>query len=43
MKDELKSSVDSITVSWNKVSNTDGIPITGYHLYVDDGYEGDFV
>lgn len=32
----------SITVEWNKVEFLDGVPVTGYHLFVDDGYNGEF-
>lgn len=40
VKNEQMSSLTSIAVEWDKVE--DSIPVTGYHLYVDDGYNGDF-
>jgi len=36
------SSVTSIAVEWSKVSASDNIPVTGYYLFMDDGYYGDF-
>jgi hypothetical protein len=29
-------------VTWNEVIPTDGVAITGYKLYMDDGYSGNF-
>lgn len=36
------SSVTSIAVEWAKVEASDNIPVSGYHLFMDDGYFGDF-
>ena len=41
-KVETLSSVTSIAVKWDLVGDTDGTPVTGYHLYMDDGYNGVF-
>jgi hypothetical protein len=42
IKNEILSTLTSITVSWNQVADKDGIAVTGYLLYMDDGYNGDF-
>ena len=41
-KVEALSSISSIAVTWNEVIPTDGVAITGYKLYMDDGYSGNF-
>ena len=42
-KIEEFSSQTQIMVRWQLVAETDGIPITGYQLMIDDGYAGEFV
>lgn len=42
IKNEVLSTITSITVSWNKVADKDGIAVSGYILYMDDGYHGNF-
>lgn len=41
-KNEGASSLTSIYLEWSEVAATDGISITGYKLYADDGFNGDF-
>jgi hypothetical protein len=36
------SSQNAITVEWDSVDSTDGVVVTGYHMYMDDGYNGEF-
>jgi hypothetical protein len=43
VKIEELSSPTSIAVEWNKVVFQDDVPVSGYHLYMDDGYNGDFI
>ena len=43
VKIELKSTETSIALEWPLLVPSDAVPITGYYLYMDDGYNGDFV
>jgi hypothetical protein len=40
-KVESESSIDSTFIEWSRITGDD-VPVTGYHLYMDDGYNGDF-
>lgn len=42
-KVEHESSTTSITVEWNRVFSADGVVVSGYILFMDDGFDGDFV
>jgi hypothetical protein len=41
-KIESQSSNNSISIGWNPVTSSDGVVITGYFVFMDDGYNGNF-
>lgn len=41
-KIEHLSTLTSMTVEWNRVYSTDGVPVIGYILFMDDGFNGEF-
>lgn len=42
VKVEIDSKKDAIALEWTAVADKDNIPATGYLLYMDDGYNGEF-
>lgn len=41
-KVEHESSATSITVEWSRVFSADGVVVSGYILFMDDGFDGEF-